>query len=155
MNIFRKKNNDELDALKQENVSLKEKLEELTQRIEELSKDNSELTEKLSDSFDNEQVLKTELNETEKVLEETKENLEEVTKEVQEVVEMIPDINETATAKAVEILSEVGHPSVEISDVQMEVSKTLVEQFMEIDNQAERQEFFRKHKNELFKFSKL
>lgn len=150
MNIFTRKSK-EVEKELQETKSL---VESLTKQVEELTNLNKDLTEKLSESFDKEQDLKEEIVQAEKELEEIKELVEETSKELETVItEDLPKVEESVTNKVVEILSEVGHPPVELSSVEKidEKAKDLKEQFMAIQDQTQRLEFFRKHKNELFR----
>ena len=150
MNIFRK-NNLQVESLQstvtQNEVVIAELISEKTQLLEQ----NKSLVEELADFKSKYEVL--EIKEEVAV-----EELAEVVEEVKELVESAQSIDSIAATKAVEILSEVSQPSINILEDEAQEAidnqtPTVAEQLKNLSG-AQFTEFFKTNKNEIYKLIK-
>lgn len=150
MNIFRK-NNLQVESLQstvtQNEVVIAELISEKTQLLEQ----NKSLVEELADFKSKYEVL--EIKEEVAV-----EELAEVVEEVKELVESAQSIDSIAATKAVEILSEVSQPSINILEDEAQEAidnqtPTVAEQLKNLSG-AQLTEFFKTNKNEIYKLIK-
>ncbi len=147
MNLFRK-HFSEVQSLQDQLTELESNFESLRLEKEKLIEDNKNLTEELNE-------LKSAKVTLEEKVEEVEEALEETIEEVKEIVEEKETIEQVASSKAIEILSSISQPTVDIVEdpamENLEQDNTPLLDKLKTLSGKELNEFFTANKNAIFK----
>ena len=155
MNIFRKKIEDK---------SISEQLEVVISELGQMTEDYAELETKFNTSVEENKnlveeltVLKAKTIGVEEQLEEVEEEKEVLEQEQAELVKEKVELDELASTKAIDILSEVGQYPIELiedpAEEEMETKRPLLESLKELKG-SELTQFFKDNKAEIFKLIK-
>lgn len=136
MNLFKKS----ITASEQSLIKLQEDFDALNLQFETVSNEVVSLTENLATV----QGEFARVSEENKVL---KEQLETANTEIVEVAKDAADIDEIATAKAIDIVASIGVPAVEIAE-EMEEETDILTEFKSLKGK-ELQNFYNTHKQEI------